>query len=306
MPASDRVRRARREYRFYLLRQYLKSRRFLASICVLALSSGVLSWVNVSYEGQGLYQILRTHDDLRAWASVIAAFLGAVSPALLMAGIAFFDRRSSTNRSGLLVVNELIKLLRLGDVDDFCNICTAQRRRAIRQVGRIAATIEGIPNLLGVRDQGVVLAAQQRASWVRAIQGRIATMSSEKELSGIIFDLSAIRYLYNTGQWMKLPSAPAISEPRSSLVVRISLGVVAAISFVAIVAVVTLIAMSKLPSSAIPICFILGVLFYSSMVRLGVSGDGLKQAVDLVSTAQGSLIHAGDKGKSDSAPPKTD
>lgn len=306
MPASeDPVRWLRKSHRWYAAGYYLRSRRALATVFVSVLSIALISLLFRNYEGAPPIEILRTHDDLKAWATVIAAVMGAALPALFMLGTAIVDRRSRT-ALGRLVVHDLIKLLRRCYVDSFHIVDTTQRHLVIRKIGKIAATIEGIPDLLGVREPDVVLAARQRASWVRAIQSRVATMSSEDDRREIIADLFVIRYLYNTGQWMKLPTYPVIAEPRISAGARIWWAALAAISFAAIVAVVILTAMSEVPTSAIPICFFLGVLFYSSLVRLGISGDALKQAVDVASTAHVSFTQADHRGSSESSSARND
>ncbi|QZH65023.1 hypothetical protein [Mycolicibacterium farcinogenes] len=242
-------------------------------------------WILWGTAGQD--PVPRTQSNFDALSSILATGAGLLA-ATVIAWTEIGSRRfAGRTTKGLLAVDKTLSILRSCATDSFSAHELRQRRKVNKQIDKLASTIEGIPAALGTRDPEVVREAQERAEGMRALQARVASMDSAEKRT-IIEDLQSAKHLYDSGRWMELPAVEVAMPARLSLGYRIGWGLVAFTCFSGIVSVVILTAMAKLPqAAAVSIPFVLALVLYAALGRLGVSGDAMKQAVDVTSKAQG-------------------
>ncbi|MFV8242167.1 hypothetical protein [Mycolicibacterium peregrinum] len=241
-----------------------------------------------------------TPPNYDAFVSIVAAGGGFLVSALTAWAEIRSRRLAGRTTKGLLAVDKALSILENCDAGSFSAHELRQRRKVNKQIDKLASTIEGIPIALGTRDPEVIRHAQERAAGMRALQVRVASMDAP-ERQGVVADLNTAKQLYDSGRWMELPAFEVAIPARLSLGYRIGWGLVAFTCFSGIVTVVILTAMAKLPqAAAVSIPFVLALVLYAALGRLGVSGDAMKQAVDVTSKAQGFVgAPAGKKHETD-------
>lgn len=225
-------------------------------------------------------------------ASVGVAVAGAYVGRIIQNKLALVG--SQTDK-GLLATAPTIRVLSACNPFRFSEDELGLRKKAIKQIGRLAATIESIPS--SIQDPEVTRAAFERGQAMRALQARVAFMDSMEEQRSIVRDLASAKELYDSGRWKDLPAAEVVDPPSPSLLSRATLTLIAFVCFTGIVAVLILTAMSMLPPTAVPITFALGLILVPTLNRLGISGDSMKQAVEVVSKAQGGITGKTDEKK---------
>ena len=163
------------------------------------------------------------------------------------------------------------------------------RKKVIRELQRLAATIEDIPAALKFRHAAVVRAALERGAGVREREVRVATLTAEDQ-NAMFAELQNMRGLYDSGRWLDLPTSDVGSEPQLSFFSRILWVSVALMSLAGIIAMVVLTATSVVPQSVgAPVPFALGLILYAALARLGLSSDAMKNAVEVSSKVQSAL-----------------
>jgi hypothetical protein len=218
-----------------------------------------------------------------------SAIFGAFVGAALLAFAAYINRVARRGRHGLLAIAEAIDALSHCDPKKFNSSELHNRRKVNHEIERIAGTIEGIPAALKIRDPAVIRAATERGAGIRALKVRIASLTQDGR-EAILAELVDIKRAYDSGRWLDIPAVEVQVGSRPTLASRILWIAATAITFIGIVAMVVLSAMGRIPQSiGAPVTFVLGLILYAGLARLGISAEAMKSGVEVTTKATGGL-----------------
>jgi hypothetical protein len=261
---------------------------FLSTTLFVALTTGLYILANII---DLLASELAGAPEAGTSVSLIAVTSAVVG--ILVTGIAFpfaaklkFYSQSRRDSNGRLDIDPVIIAVESCHPGRFTRGEVLNRRKAIKQIGKIAATIESIPFALKFKQSEVVAGAAERAAAVRQLQSYVTRMTDD-EKAQIIEILRDIKRLHDDGRWWDLPAVDEAAKRGLSLAKRISFVLVVVICVAGIISVVALCWMDHTAVATVaPLTFVLGALLYGALAGLGFPGTMISHALDAASKVE--------------------
>ncbi|MEX7471370.1 hypothetical protein AB4Z39_16855 [Mycobacterium adipatum] len=150
-------------------------------------------------------------------------------------------------------------------------------------------TVESIPMAMEINDAALVREATERASAIRDLKNWITRMSNADK-TWIEKSLADEKHLYDTGRWWDLPQLEITAPPKTPLRRRALWLLIAAASGAVILGVISMGLRNQIePNVAGTVTLIFGVVFYTSLVSMGVPTGTINQTLDSVTKFQKGL-----------------